>query len=682
MANLRELYWQLGVKDKASTNIRKINGAIDKIKKKMEEGAKNVDKYGVAFQKLGGKVQAASGKLSSAGSSMSKFGKKMTLATLPLSLALRGAAKEALGLDSAIRQITTLTDENVLPADQIKKNVREISDMSGVAQQEVAKAMYTALSSGVDQKEVKGFVEKNIKLMKAGFTDMDTAIDISTTIKNAYGKAAPELGKMHDILIETQNLGKVTVDELGYSMGRIIPTAAAAGVGLEQVGASYAILTAKGMNAELATTTLNAMIAEMGKTGSKTDKALRKMTGKSFRELIKEGHSVGDALEYIKKYSTEANVTLEDMFGDMSAGKAANFMMGETADEYKKFLDLVKNSDGVADQNMQKLMGPAERLKEATNKAKNSLIDMGGKLSPYIEKLADGITWLSDKFNSLDDDTKDTIVQWAGIIVVAGPLISVVGTVAGVLGSAGNILGFVIGKSSLLVKGFGLLSGGAIGVGKAVIGFFCSPLGMTIGIVGLVIGAGILLYKNWGKIKAKAQELGGGLKGYLLAPIELVKEGFKDLKDKAVGALDRISEKWNSVKEFFKNPIKGTIEFFSKGKKESARMSAGAMADANFHATGLDAVPYDNYPAYLHKNEMVLTADASEKFRALGGTKNTVPTLKTQTISNSATNTSSISPVINISINGERKESEAQDIGAAVRQELDNFFKKLQLQGV
>lgn len=43
------------------------------------------------------------------------------------------------------------------------------------------------------------------------------------------------------------------------------------------------------------------------------------------------------------------------------------------------------------------------------------------------------------------------------------------------------------------------------------------------------------------------------------------------------------------------------------------------MPSGGEYAVGLDRVPYDNYPALLHKGEMVLTAAEASAFR-FGGT--------------------------------------------------------------
>ena len=46
--------------------------------------------------------------------------------------------------------------------------------------------------------------------------------------------SADKVSTVSDMLVQTQNKGKVTVGELASSMGKIIPTANASNVSLEQ----------------------------------------------------------------------------------------------------------------------------------------------------------------------------------------------------------------------------------------------------------------------------------------------------------------------------------------------------------------------------------------------------------------------------------------------------------------
>ena len=678
MANARELIWKLSAKDSGmSKTIEELDGKFTELNPRIGATENMLGKFGSNMKIMGSNMSAFGGRVSSIGKNIQGFGAKMTRAMLPVSIAMGKAIYDSLNLDTAIRQVTTLTDENVLPVEQIKKDVREISDASGRSQAEIANAMYDALSSGVDQSKVKDFVKSGVDLVRAGFTDMPTVIDATTTALNAYGDAAPEVSKIHDIFVKTQDLGKITVDELGKSIGRVIPTAAAAGVGLEQLGASYSMLTAKGMNAELATTTMNSMLAELSSTGSKSDKALRKMTGKSFKQLTKEGKNIGEVLEVIQESAKGAGLELSDMFGNINAGKAANSILSEGAEAYTKVLESMKKADGATIKNAMKMMGPAEKLQIAKTRLENSMIDAGGILAPHLVTLAEGISNLVDKFSSLDSETQSMIVEWIGMAIAIGPVVYLVGTLGTVFGGAVGILGNFIGIIGMVIGAIAPLASGFFGLLGAI-----GPIGWALM---AIVGVCGYLMSNWDSVKAKADELGGGFKGYLMAAIQVVIGGFSGLGSTALGVLNSIKEKWNEVKEFVKHPIQGVISLAQKGFAALSGGSSGKTENSAPkrvpHATGLEKVPFDNYPADLHKDEMVLTADAANAFRELGGSKNYVPNnIRESKIDNKSF--MSNSPNIVVNVYGERTRDEAFNIGQKVREELDAFFKEMQLQRV
>lgn len=63
-----------------------------------------------------------------------------------------------------------------------------------------------------------------------------TEIEIVSRSQNV---AATEVTNVSDMLIQTQNLGKTTVAELSSAMGKVIPTANANSVALDQLCTGY-----------------------------------------------------------------------------------------------------------------------------------------------------------------------------------------------------------------------------------------------------------------------------------------------------------------------------------------------------------------------------------------------------------------------------------------------------------
>lgn len=647
--SVRELVWKLAAEGAGqfADDVKKADDKVDGLKKSMEETDK-ASKSG--WSKMQASLTSTGSKMKAIGGGMAKVGAGMTAATMPLAIKLKQGVSDARKLDTAIRQVTTLTDENILPTSELKKTVKRISNESGIMQEEISNAMYEALSSGVKTEDVSKFTEQGLKLTKAGFTDLPTVIDATTTALNAYGDAAPSVEKIQDIMVKTQDLGKITVDEFGKSMGRVIPTAAAAGVSFEQLGAGYAILTSRGIKASEATTSLNSLLNELSSSGTKSDKALREMTGKSFKQLTAEGKNIGDVLNIIQENAKGAGLELGDMFGNINASKAAQSLTQGGTEAYDKALGSMKNSDGSVDANYQKMMGDELEHAKAVEQLRNAFIDMGTQVMPIISSIMGKIGELAMKFQELTPHQQKVISMLALGAVAIGPVLAILGGVIMAIG--------------------GLITG---------IGMITAPIAIAIGAFALLSAAGVALAFHWETIKAKAGELGNQIKSKLQGAANAVASGFNAMKATVSNALEAIKQKWEAVKAFFAKPIKGAINIAG-----GAIGKIKGMIPAGSHATGLDSVPYDNYMANLHKDEMVLTAAASRQYRKLGGTKDGLPSLfgggqSANVTNNNIEGANTFNPTIVINYTGEEKEA-PRNISDEVRKQLEIFFKEMQLQ--
>lgn len=758
----RELTWDLNTTTgKAVSDIQKVDKEVDKLKTNMmavdkQSGA--LGKIAGGFATAGSKIQNIGAGMQSVGSGISNVsgkiataGTRITAMAAPVALAFKKGVDGALELDTAIRQVTTLADQDILPVGKIEQEVRRISDATGIAQKEISESMYEALSSGIDSANVVGFVEQGVQLTKAGFTDMPTVIDATTTALNAYGlQGAEATSHIQDVMVKTQDLGKITVDELGKNIGRVVPFASAAGVSIDQLGAGYSVLTAKGQNAAIATTNLSALISELNTTGSTADKALREGMGQSFKEMMDSGASLGDVLQSLSGIAEDQGLQLGDMFGNKMATSAANTLLADGPDQFNSALDAMVNSGGSVEANFDKMQGPAEKLRRTQNKLKNSFIEMGAAMTPVFEQFASGVTKVAEKFNSLDDGTKKMIGKVALVMTVAGPVLAILGTIGGAIGGIISVVGTVVGLIGSAVSAIG----GAIASAGGAMAVLTGPIGIAIGAVIGLVTAGILLYRNWDTIKAKAAEvwegiktgvgnavsvvqtkiseialavstqfeaikmaigakiqmaahlagfafnmlvgtvlsvksriieiftnIGNNIRSSLTGAIENVKGKFNSLKSVATSAIEGIKSAWNRMKEVLSKPINAVVNI---GKGIGGAIK-GAVGKVTGHADGLYRVPYDEYPAMLHKDEMVVTAQGSNQLRSMGANENgfsNPPTgsmmgdLRPSVTNNesSTSNNSSFSPVINVTVNGNGNASDANHIADVVKEELMQLF--------
>jgi len=212
------------------------------------------------------------------------------------------------------------------------------------------------------------------------------------------------------------------------------------------------------------------MLSELSKSGSKTDKALKELSGKSFAELMSEGANLGDVLKDLSKYAEDNGITLKDMFGSVEGGSAAMVLASDEGKEFAKTLKDMGNVSGETEKAFNKINeATGEKLNKSFNKLKNSSIKLGDALVPMIDGAANVIGKLTDKLNEMDEGQVQAIAKLGlftiglgGFLKVAGGTVSTVGSIAGGLGKLAGMMG----TTTLATKGVATAtSTAATGVG-------------------------------------------------------------------------------------------------------------------------------------------------------------------------------------------------------------------------
>ncbi|NFG25209.1 phage tail tape measure protein [Clostridium botulinum] len=369
-------------------------------------------------------------KLQGIGEGMSNVGGKLTKGvTLPLAGVGIATGKMAMDFESNFAKVSTVLDSNIVNFDDYKKDILQASSDSKISVDEFSEAVYSSISASVDQTKAVEFTTNAMKLAKGGFTTGAKAVDVMTTAINGYKLKTEDATRISDLLIVTQNLGKTTVDELASSMGSVIPIASAANYSIEELSTAYALMTKNGIATSEAGTYVKSMLSEITKSGSITDKALRELTKKGFADLKKEGKSTTEIFSMLNEYAKKNNITLKDMFGSVEAGSAAMVLASGEGKEYNEILQAMGSSAGATQSAFNKIDAtPAEQLKGSLNKLKNAGIQLGESLIPMVNKGADLIGGLADKFGSLTAEQQENLVKWGMMAITVGPALKIIGS--------------------------------------------------------------------------------------------------------------------------------------------------------------------------------------------------------------------------------------------------------------
>ena len=170
---------------------------------------------------------------------------------------------------------TLMKDFNSNDLPTLSKELRGVAASSGLALNSLTKAKYDIVSAGFSNASQSAILlDASAKLAVGGVTSAASAADILTTSLNAFGLSANSATKVSDTLFTTVRLGKTTMDELGFSLGQVLPFAKSFNLSLEDVGAAMATLTASGINTAESTTALKAAIVSLSAPAESAKQAM------------------------------------------------------------------------------------------------------------------------------------------------------------------------------------------------------------------------------------------------------------------------------------------------------------------------------------------------------------------------------------------------------------------------
>ena len=390
---------------------------LEEFKKALADLPNKLGSFGQDLEKFGGDVE--------------EFGEKVSTALAPFTALSTFAIKGASDFTDALAKISTIADTSKVSLDEFGTGIQKLASETGFATDDIAAAVYQALSAAVSTEDALEFTAGAADLARAGFLDMFGSVDVLTTILNAYHKDVSEVSHISDVLVKVQDRGKTTVNELAASMGNVIPTAAQYGISLEDLGAAYVVLTKQGINTARTTIYLRSAFTELEKAESDSSKALQAATGKTFMQLMKEGKSLGEIMQILKDSVGGNEEAFIHLFGSIRTAAGALALANTSAYEYAEILDDVSNSNGQAARNVQKLQTPSLKMKKIWEQLKTSGIDLGQEmlkmLMPALEKVAKFVKSATDRFKNLKDSSKAAIGVFVGIAGSIGPVLVVGG---------------------------------------------------------------------------------------------------------------------------------------------------------------------------------------------------------------------------------------------------------------
>lgn len=220
---------------------------------------------------------------------------------------------------------------------------------------ELAKGLYEVVSAGYSTADGLKIMEQAAFAATAGMTTTETAADVIISTLGAYGLSAEHAGEVTDQLFQIVNISKYTFEDLASAMDSVTPTAAALGVGINDIGAAMAVMASKGVDADTATVQLNGIMT-----------ALLKPTDAMTEIIHGLGYASGSAMIKTEGF-TKTMQLLYGTIGDNEDLAAAAF--GDVR-ALRGYMNLTNDGAVALEENLVK-MGEATDGVGATQKALN-----------------------------------------------------------------------------------------------------------------------------------------------------------------------------------------------------------------------------------------------------------------------------------------------------------------------
>lgn len=422
----------------ASAQIIKTERAISGLKKEMGEAAnksrawlKTTEEQKKALAELGKQAEQTAGKMSNA----------LTAAT---TAAVTYSAKEYMSFGREMSNVATLADTTVVSMDKLSKQALAASNATGVAAQEIAKGAYTALSSGIDTANAMEYITEASKAAKAGQSDLNTVVDGSTSIMNAWKISSANATSVFEKLLVAQDKGKTTLGDISSQIGQITGLAPQLNMSLDETLAAVAALTKNGVQTSSAITGLRAVLSNVLKPTKEATEAAAAL-GLEFNAAALQSKGLTGFLAEVQQKTGGSSEELAKLFGSVEGLSQVMLLGGSAAGDYADALEGMQNSAGKLDKAFATVTNnSAERLSMSLNKLRNNAIEFGQTLSPYIDMASGSLEKLSARISALSADEQKSLLQtalWTAGGLKAISMLSKMITTVKLLGAAAGPVG-------------------------------------------------------------------------------------------------------------------------------------------------------------------------------------------------------------------------------------------------
>ena len=546
-----------------------------------------------------GSVQAQ--EIAAAGEKMKEFGGKVESAgkTLTTHVTLPLAAVGAAGVASFAEvdktmQLTNKTMGNTEEEAQLlNKAMKEAAANSTFGMKDAATATLNFARAGLDAEQAASALAPAMNLAAGEGGDLDTVSAGLVATINGFHGSFEDAGHYADVFAAACNNSALDVDSLSHAMSVAAPIFSSAGYSVNDAALYMGVMANNGIDADKAANSLKTGLARLVSPAKEGAEMMDKL-----------GISVTNS-DGTMKDSITIQRELHDAFGKLSESEqiaAASAIFGKNQmapwlalintapEDVGKLNESLETCAGTTDEMAEAMMsgfgGSLEKLKSSIDVLVTSI---GEALAPTIQKVAEFIQGLVDKFNALTPAQQETIVKIGLVVAALGPLLIVVGKV---ISSIGTIMTWapkiVSGVQSVIGIGSKLM-GGLQALWGVIL---ANPIVLIVAAIAAAVAAFIYFWNTSEEFRQFWINLWEAIKSAVQAVVQAIATFFTQTIPEAFNAfVEFFKGLWEGIKSFFSGIWEGMKEIVStawEGIKNVVQLAI--MAIGEFFSTALTII--------------------------------------------------------------------------------------------
>ena len=400
--------------------------------------------------------------------------------------------------DRSMTKIESLVGVNRKQVDQWRRELLRIGPALGKTPTELADALFAITSAGARGAEAIDILTGSAKASAVGLgATRDVAFAVGSAV-NAFASQGLTAAQATDVMTAAVRAGNLEAADLAGALGNVMGIANSMGVSFAESTAFIASFTKAGADANIAATSLVAVMSTFLKTTPQQVKQLEDLgiSVQKVRDAIKKD---GLAVAMVRLISTfDGNIdALGKVIGNVRALRGALSTAASQGKDYIKIARDITNSAGATEKAFKRTTETmAHQFDEFKSKVTVLGIAFGTVLTPMLLDAVDAVIGYVDNLNAAQVETHKWIAVVTLAAVAMGPLIWSLGMVGTLFAG----LAFTtIPAATAAVRNFWMLIRVAMvdlagvvaifaGIGKGVV-FLAKGLALVVSVLGLLATA-------------------------------------------------------------------------------------------------------------------------------------------------------------------------------------------------